>query len=102
MDNYRHFVRPTADNVIRQWYVDGITDNYQQGDILIDDNGPRQFNRVMTNEAGQFIYKIENNAIIFRTQAELNAEIAALPPEPPSLQEQMATMQQVINLLLEV
>lgn len=102
MDNYRHFVRPSQDNVIRTWYVDGITDNYQQGDILVDDNGPRQFNRVMTNDKQQFQYKLENGAIVFRNQAELDAEITALPKEPPSLQDQVKTMQQVINSLLGV
>lgn len=70
MDNYRHYVRPSTDGIIRYGFCD-VQEAPQQGDILIDDNAPRQFNMQLQNDKGQYLYKVVNGQMVEKTADEL-------------------------------
>lgn len=101
MSEYNHYIRIDANNIIIHGFSDAFEEP-QKDDIQLTGEFGRHFQVQLTNERGQFIYKWEDNAMVERTQTELDAEIQALPPKPPSLQDQVIAIQQVINLLLEV
>lgn len=69
-DGYKHYIRPASDGIIRYGFCD-VQEAPQQGDLLIEDNAPRQFNLQLLNGKLQFIYKIANGQMVERTAEEL-------------------------------
>lgn len=79
MDEYKHYIRLNGDIIVY-----GFTSAFetpQAGDILIAGDG-RHFTTPLANERQQFIYRYANGTITLRSQAELDAEWEARPPEP--------------------
>jgi hypothetical protein len=101
MSEYNHYIKIDSNNLV----IYGFSDAFEQpieGDIQLTGDFGRHYQTQLTNLRGQFLYKWENGTMVERTQTKLNAENQVPPPEPPSLQDQVIAMQQVINLLLEV
>lgn len=46
------------------------------------------------------VYKLEEGKPVARTQEEIDADIAALPPPPPSAQERIGQLEEALELLL--
>jgi len=104
MDGYKHYIRTNEAGEI----IHGFSDAFeapQDGDILVLENGPRHFHEAwpvpLTNERGQYRFKLVNGEKVERSQEELDAEWAQRPPEPPTLEERVkATEDLLLNILL--
>lgn len=93
MENYnKHYI--TVDE--RGRIVDGFSDAFRKPsdtDICINEQGGYQFRLFPGGEENPFLlertymiplYKYENGTVVKRTEAEIEADIAALPkPTPP-------------------
>ncbi|MDG0791915.1 hypothetical protein OMP38_14440 [Cohnella ginsengisoli] len=103
MDGYNIYIRLGANGIIQQGFTSAFEES-QNGDILIQEGGPRHFSQVwpelLTNDRGQYRYKWQDGQRVERSQAELDAEWNARPPAPPTLEDQIKQMQQVINDLI--
>jgi hypothetical protein len=89
MDGYRHFIRTDTNGIV----VKGFTDAFEQpqtGDLKLTGYDGRHFTLQLTNERGQFIYKVENGSMVARSQAELDVEWNSRPPAEPSVEERLA------------
>lgn len=52
------------------------------------------------NEYGISNHKYDGTSVILRTEEEIQADIAAIPPPPPSQSDQIAQLQSTLNALL--
>ena len=111
----KHYIRIREDSAI----IHGFSDAFEQpqdGDILINDRGRRNFrlfpggteNPPIRDELGIPLYKWENEQVQERTQKEIQAERDALPPpQPPpttdlsKIQEQIDDLGEAFDILLE-
>jgi hypothetical protein len=62
------------------------------GDVLVGE-GERQFHAVITNERGQFTYKVVDGEVVERSAEELAAEWDARPPEPETPEQKIARLE---------
>ena len=104
----KHFIRIRDDGAI----IRGFSDAFEQPeptDILINDQGGYQFrliidgipteeNPLLHNSFGIPIFKFNGEHVTRRTEAEIQADIDALPqPEPmPTPEERLSTMEQTL------
>jgi|GEM_PF-6037569 len=82
MGDYQHYVR-----VVGGMVVHGFSSAFESprpGDICIDGDAPRHFQRQLINDAGQYLYKWQGDEIVLRDSAELENELSDLPPAPPT------------------
>lgn len=95
MDGYNHYIRVDQAGVITSGFSSAF-EQPQPGDILIQEDGPRHLSQVwpdsLKNERGQNRFKWQNGERVERSQADLDAEWAARPPSPPSLEQQLAQL----------
>jgi hypothetical protein len=93
-----HYIRVDANNVV----IKGFTTDFEQpntGDLLLSGQDGRHFQLQLTNERGQFIYKLVNGAMVARNQTELDAEWDERPPEPKTDSELLKEASQEIGRL---
>lgn len=88
MDGYKHYIRLDADNNVIDGYTSAFPGFAQDGDICILEDGPRHFQEAwpeqLRNNNGQTVFKWIKGKRVQRPQAELDSELAARPPDPPS------------------
>lgn len=99
MDTYKHFIRVDSNNIVIHGFSSAF-EEVQPGDIQLSGDYGRHFNIELTNEKCQFVYKIENGSMVYRTQAELTTEWNARPTPPPTVEQQLSDLQDVVNVLL--
>lgn len=88
MDGYKHYIRLDADNNVLDGYTSAFPEFAQVGDICILEDGPRHFHEAwpepLRNNDQQTIFKWIKGKRVQRPQAELDSELAARPPDPPT------------------
>lgn len=78
MDGYKHYIRTNAQAVV----IYGFSDAFEQpqtGDLALSGEQGRHFQIQLTNERGQYKYKVVSGSMVERTQSELDTEWAARP-----------------------
>lgn len=60
------------------------------------------FDKPIYEEHGIPVYKLADGQVVERTQAEIAADITALPPAPPTPEERIAELEATIDALLGV
>jgi hypothetical protein len=86
MDGYKHYIRTDANGIVVKGFTDGF-EQPQQGDLLLSGQDGRHFQLQLSNERGQFIYKLVNGSMVSRTQEELELEWNSRPPAPKTEME---------------
>lgn len=81
MDGNKHYIRIDANNIVIHRFSDAFEAPLET-DICVDTDAGRHYNDPYMNERGQFLYKWDGVDQMPRTQAELDAEWAARPPDP--------------------
>jgi hypothetical protein len=99
MDGYQHYIKTDANGIVIKGYTTGF-EQPQAGDSLILQDGPRHFQYNLTNEHGQFIYKVVSGAMLARAQSELDAEWAARPAAPPTTEEKVTSLKSDVAKML--
>ncbi|MBB6731884.1 hypothetical protein [Cohnella zeiphila] len=97
MDGNKLYIRIDNQQRIIDGYAEWQTEKRNDDEILITESGPRQFNLYWADSLyvedgkykGQYRFKWTDGQRVERTQEELDAEWAARPPAPPSLQDQI-------------
>lgn len=100
MDEFynKHYIKTRADGAIIDYWSDGPHPNRDTTDaICINDQSGYQFrftsggeeNPSIYDEDGIPLYRWDGQAVQPRTEAELAADRAAIPPAPPSEMEQL-------------
>lgn len=96
MNGYKHYIRTDQNGIV----IKGFTDGFEQpiaGDLLLSGyEDERHFQLQLTNERGQYRFKVIEGTLVERTQSELDTEWASRPPAPPT---QIELMQQQIDEL---
>jgi len=92
MEGYKHYVRLNEQGSIIKRFSDAF-EQPQTGDICIAENAGRHYNDSVFNERLQYTFKWDGTAEVLRSQAELDAEWSARPPEPPSIADKVAHLQ---------
>ncbi len=70
MDGYKHYIRLNQAGII----IHGFSNAFEQpqgGDVLVNEDGPRHFNPVLTDGQGNLIYKWNGTQMVERTQDEI-------------------------------
>lgn len=94
----RHFVRADMEGRVVKGFSDAF-EEAQDGDICITTEGGRHFemggvvNPALMTGDGIPLYKVVEGALAVRTDAEIEADRAALPAPPPTLQERVGTLE---------
>lgn len=103
MSGYNHYIRVDQAGIIIYGFSSAFEDP-KTDDICILQDGPRQFQEVwtepLTNERGQYRYKWIEGQRMERSADELDAEWAARPPAPPTVDDQIALMQKALDDLI--
>jgi len=93
-ETYKHFIRTDAQNRV----IKSFSTAFEQplpSDILINTEGGRHFeiddevNPSLYNEKWIPLFKYEAGKIVKRTDQEIQVDIDALPPAPPTLVESL-------------
>ena len=104
MNGYKHYIRISDNAVVIHGFSDAF-EKPQANDICILEDGPRHFHEVwpepLQNERGQFCWRWVNGQRVERTQAELDAEWATRPPDPPTFEERLEAAEQALIALME-
>ncbi|QHT61693.1 hypothetical protein GXP70_18080 [Paenibacillus lycopersici] len=95
-----HYERTNEAGVIILGFSDAFVQPLET-DILVAEDAERHYNPVLTNERGQFLYHRMYGQRAERTQEELDAEWAARPPDPPSMEERQIAAEQAILAIME-
>lgn len=84
MDGYKHYIRTDSSGIVILGFTSAFPEiaTPQSGDLLLDGYDGRHFQIQLTNERGQFKYKVVNGEMVERTQMELDTEWSARPPVP--------------------
>ena len=102
---YNHYITTDEKNCITDGWSDGpLPEKSSEGAILLDNKGGYQFRLCPDGEENPALYEwdhvvplyvYENGAVRARTQAEIDADIAAVPiPESePSLDQRVAEVE---------
>lgn len=98
-DGYKHYIRLNGSNEIIHVFSDAFEEP-QESDISIIENAPRHCTQVIVNDLGQFLFKWDGSKIIAKTPTELSSELSNLPPAPPTVEEQLRALQQVLLTML--
>ena len=98
MDEYKHYIRTDEIGLVIYGFTTGF-EQPQAGDLLVSGQDGRHFTIQLTNERGQYLYKIVNGAMTARTQAELDEEWNARPTQP-SLEERLQAAEDALTALL--
>lgn len=83
MDGYKHYIRVNEEGLV----VHGFSNAFEQPlttDLPLSGDQGRHFQLQITNDRGQYKYKVANNQLVERSQTELDTEWAARPAPPPS------------------
>lgn len=81
MNGYKQYIRTDVNGIV----IKGFTSAFEQpiaGDLLLSGQDGRHFQMQLLTDRGQYKYKLVNNQMVERTQAELDAEWAARPAPP--------------------
>lgn len=100
-DGYRHYVRADEQGRVIHGFSEAF-EQPQEGDILLTDQGIRQFQEILKNGQGIPLYKVVAGQMVAREKAEIDADIAALPAPSPTVEERLAAAESVIISLLGV
>ena len=93
----KHYIRLDGDKIIK-----GFSDAFESAgkdDVLLTENGGRHFalngqeNPPLQNEQGIPLYKYVEGKVVARTKTEIDADIALIPPPPPSMEEKFERLQ---------
>ena len=99
-----HYIRLDGDKIIK-----GFSDAFEQplkGDILIAENADRHFilndviNPPLKDDQGIPLYKYVSGKVEVRTQAEIDADIANIPPPPLSETEKLRAEVDAVKAIL--
>lgn len=89
---YNHYIRVDQAGTIVYGFSSAFEEPLET-DILIMEDGPRQFSEVwpepLTNERGQYRFRWIDGQRVERSAEELDAEWASRPAPPPTLEERM-------------
>lgn len=99
-ENYKHYIRADESNVIIDGYSEWQSDKRVEDEIQLSGEFSRNFTINLLTERLQFKYKLVDGAIVARTQLELDDEWNMRPPEPPTIEQQLSDLQDVVNVLL--
>ena len=99
MGEYTHYIRTNEAGVVTYGFSSAF-EHPNPTDIVIESDTGRHYNPVLTNEHGQYLYKVVSGEVVERTQSELDAEWASKPPTPPSIEERTQANEDAINFLL--
>jgi len=104
MDGYKLYIRTNEAGEIIHGFSDAF-ETPEPGDILVLENGPRHFHLAwpepLRNVRGQYLFRWVNGQRVAKAQDELDAEWAARPQGPPTLEERVkATEDLLLNILL--
>jgi hypothetical protein len=104
LDSYKHYIRTNEAGEIIHGFSDAF-ETPEPGDILVLENGPRHFHlawpETLTNERGQYLFRWVNGQRVAKAQDELDAEWAARPPGPPTLEERLEASEEALRALME-
>lgn len=96
MDGYNHYIRVNQAGII----VYGFSSAFEEplpGDHLYIEDGPRHFTQVwpepLTNDRGQYLYRLVGDTIEQRSQDDLDAEWAARPSTPSSPEQRIGELE---------
>lgn len=99
MDVYEHYIRTDSNGIVVKGFTTGF-EQPQQGDLLLSGKDERHFDIPLTNERGQYRYKIENGAMVERSQADLDGEWASRPAPPPSPDDRIRALEDALLLMM--
>lgn len=96
----KHYIRIDEKGRIIKGFSDAF-EQPQEGDTVINEQGGRHFrlpveNRVnppLKTDEGIPLYKYEDKEVKERSEEEIQADIDALPPPPPSISERVAEIE---------
>lgn len=92
MSEYNHYIAVDQNGIVIDGYADWQTDKRRQGEIQLSGDFGRHFQLNLLTDRQQFKYKLANNQMGERTQAELDTEWAARPAPPPSTQDEVVSL----------
>lgn len=106
MGGYKHYIRVNAQDVVIHCFSDAF-EKPGTDDICINEQAGRHFelfgqvNPLITTAEGVPMYKWDGEQVVERTEQEIQADIDALPPHPPSAQERLEALEQaMLDLIL--
>jgi hypothetical protein len=100
MSGTKHYIRLSGNKIVK-----GFSDAFESpetGDICITENGGRHFeldgviNAPLFNDSMIPLYKWDGNEIVARSEAEIQADIDALPPHPISDKQRIEELEDAI------
>lgn len=97
MSDYKHYIR--VNNGIVTHGFSNAFEQPQTGDTELSGDFGRHFQLQLTTERGQYKYKVVNGKMEERSQEELDAEWASRPVPPPSGDDRMKAVE---DMLLEI
>lgn len=99
MEEYKHYIRTNESGVVILGFSSAFPEiaTPQQGDLLLSGKDGRHFSTKLTNDRGQYIYRVVNGVMLERPKSELDEELTLYPP---SLQEQVDEMKLLLGDLL--
>jgi hypothetical protein len=87
----KHYYRTNEYGIVIAAFSDAF-EKPDEGDFLFEEGG-RHFNPTIRNRDGQCLYKIVDDWVASRSTEELEAELAARPPEPPTIDEKIGELE---------
>jgi hypothetical protein len=84
MDGYKQYVRTDTNGIVILGFTSAFPEiaTVQAGDLLLTGQDGRHFQMQLTNDKGQYLYKVVSGQMVQRTQAELDTEWSARPIPP--------------------
>lgn len=98
---YKHYIRANEAGII----IHGFSDAFEQpqdGDICINEDAGRHFTLQLVDYLGFCKYKFVNGQLIEREQSELDAELAARPAPPPTVEQELADTKAVLAAVIAI
>lgn len=106
LDGFRHYIKIDDRNRVLHGYSDAF-EQPESNDICIADDAGRHFelfgeiNPQLTTVEGVPLYKWDSDQVVKRLEQEIQADVDALPPHPPSAQERLEALEQaMLDLIL--
>lgn len=96
MGDYKHYICIDSNNIVIDGYADWQEDKRGTGEIQLSGDFGRHFQIQLMTDRGQYLYKLVNGQMTQRTQAELDAEWAARPADPPTEQDRIQALEDAL------
>ena len=100
LEGNKHYIRIDEENRIVKGFSDAFEES-QEDDIVIAEQANRHFqlpfkghvNPPIKTDEGIPLYKYENGEVKTRSEEEIQSDIDALPPHPPTINERVTAME---------